>query len=101
MVTEKRLIDANALIENRDIHIVIGAGDNICIDIADIAKAPTVDAVEVVHGQWFEHHNEKTGIWHYDCSICDDGYAMVEKDYHQPNYCHNCGAKMDEVVADG
>lgn len=43
-----RLIDAKALIENRDLHIVIGTGDNICIDIADIAKATTIDAVAVV-----------------------------------------------------
>ena len=38
-----RLIDADALIENKDLLIIIGAGDNICIDIADIAKAPTID----------------------------------------------------------
>lgn len=41
-----RLIDADALIANEDLLIVIGAGDNICIDIADIAKAPAVDAVD-------------------------------------------------------
>lgn len=43
-----RLIDADALINDRETFIVIGAGDNICIDIADINKAPAVDAVPVV-----------------------------------------------------
>ena len=42
-----RLIDADDLINDREILIVIGAGDNICIDIADIAKAPTIAAVPV------------------------------------------------------
>ena len=42
-----RLIDANAMINDRGNFIVIGAGDNICIDIADIAKAPTIYAVPV------------------------------------------------------
>ena len=42
-----RLIDADALINDRENFIVIGAGDNICIDIADIAKAPTIAAVPV------------------------------------------------------
>ena len=42
-----RLIDADALINDRGNFIVIGAGDNICIDISDIAKAPMIDAVPV------------------------------------------------------
>lgn len=42
-----RLIDADALINDRENFIVIGAGDNICIDIADIEKAPTIEAVPV------------------------------------------------------
>lgn len=42
-----RPIDADALINDRENFIVIGAGDNICIDIADIAKAPTIAAVPV------------------------------------------------------
>ena len=52
-----RLIDADALINDRENFIVIGAGDNICIDIADIAKAPTIEAEPVKHGRW-----ERIGI---------------------------------------
>ena len=46
-----RLIDADALINDRENFVVIGAGDNICIDIADIAKAPTIEAEPVKHGR--------------------------------------------------
>ena len=42
-----RPIDADAMINDRENFIVIGAGDNICIDISDIAKAPTIDADEL------------------------------------------------------
>ena len=51
-----RLIDADELISNQDLHIVIGAGDNICIDIADIAKAPTAEAEEVVRCKGCMHY---------------------------------------------
>ena len=45
-------------------------------------------------GHWIEHHNERTGMWHYDCPFCDDGYAMSARDENQANFCHNCGADM-------
>lgn len=51
------------------------------------------DFVEVRHGEWKVH--QAFGCWHYDCPFCDDGYATKEKDKTPPNYCGNCGAKMD------
>lgn len=51
------------------------------------------DVEEVKHGEWKEHY--AYGCWHYDCPFCDDGYATKEKDKTPPNYCQNCGAKMD------
>lgn len=60
-----RLIDADALIKNRDIQIVIGAGDNICVDVADIENAPTVDAVEVVRCKDCKNMNEELVVWCY------------------------------------
>lgn len=45
-------------------------------------------------GRWIEHRNEKTGMWHYDCPFCDDGYAMSARDKNPGNFCHNCGADM-------
>lgn len=53
----------------------------------------TADVAEVKHGEWREHF--AFGCWHYDCPFCEDGYAMKEKDNTPPNYCQNCGAKMD------
>ena len=45
-------------------------------------------------GQWVEHRNERTGMWHYDCPFCDDGYAMAARDENPANFCSNCGADM-------
>lgn len=50
-------------------------------------------SVEVKHGRWIEHYAYE--CWHYDCPFCDDGYATKERDNTPPNYCQNCGAKMD------
>ena len=56
--------------------------------MAVIAEAPTVDAVEVVHGQWIHK-----GAWHIECSECKHILAHIGE---AKNYCPNCGAKMDE-----
>lgn len=106
MATEKRLIDANeALRMMRN-----SKSDNPCINptrkgvwnvahdcaISCVDACPTVDAVEVVHGRWIptyhtyynrEGASEIADEWH--CSECGI-YSRSE-----PNYCPNCGAKMD------
>lgn len=51
------------------------------------------DFVEVKHGYWKEYFS--AGKFHYDCSVCDDGFATKERLKTVPNYCSNCGAKMD------
>lgn len=58
-----------------------------------IKEAPTADVVEVRHGEWIVH--EEDGYWHYDCPFCDDGFVIKMKMPTPPNYCENCGAKMD------
>lgn len=97
MANEVRLIDANALIARTDLHINIGAGDNICIDIADIAKAPTIDPETLrPKGRWVEtvysvhdgYTDEYSEEIYYDCIVCD--YCS---DWKSP-YCPNCGADM-------
>ena len=87
MANEKRLIDANALIKNWDIQIVIGAGDNICIDIADIAKAPTVDAEPVVHGHWVKYN-----FLGHDQFACSECQTLGSPQWKR---CPVCEAKMD------
>jgi hypothetical protein len=67
-----------------------------CVDLID--EAPTVDAVEVVHGRW-----EKAEYYGYMlCDKCKDVY--IEECYlgnGKWNYCPNCGAKMDGGNEDG
>ena len=99
MATEKRLIDANeALRMMRN-----SKSDNPCINptrkgvwnvahdcaISCVDACPTVDAVEVVHGEWIpcDHSNEI-----YICSNC-----RFQENAHDRllAFCPNCGAKMD------
>ena len=97
MVNENRLIDANALgigkakREAFD-NPAYADGWNSAIEI--IENAPTVDAVEVVHGRWLESEGTV-------CSVCNkhfftDGPLAVAN--YRANYCPNCGAKMDGGV---
>ena len=110
MVNEKRMIDAMDTVVkiSKAVTPLINAGCSdewVCQKIYDkvlncIADAPTVDAVEVVHGRWKAippvtpdgWRNSKTGekVFPMCCSVCGDAY--MNGPY---NYCPNCGAKMD------
>ena len=99
MATEKRLIDANELLEKHTCD-VYGAYDDSCmvqaVFVPYIKGAPTVDAVEVVHGRWENNH----------CNVC--GMTPIGEElwkylgYEPPrfelcmDYCPNCGADMRE-----
>ena len=54
-----------------------------------ILEAPTVDAVEIVHG-WWETVEDRRYLG-AKCSNCQKWWL-----YKETNYCPNCGAKMDE-----
>lgn len=57
-----------------------------CVEDAVIA-APTIDAVEVVHGRWvFDRPN------HYKCSLCDAMWSGVARFM---KFCPDCGMPMD------
>ena len=97
MANEKWLIDANALQKEFTTIADKSNLDYIFIDVISdaIEDAPTVDAVEVVHGRWIwgeSNHRE----W-MKCSECLKSQT--------PNlcftYCPNCGAKMDGGNEDG
>ena len=84
-----RLIDADAL--KLDIMCVYGSNPQY---INWLNHAPTVDAVPVVHGEWLpiievNEYGEpyQSGVY---CSECG------ETSIYEPNYCPNCGARMDE-----
>ena len=92
MANEKRLIDANALrTDYLKKHRMTDTEFDICYPWWQFSKAienaPTVDAVEVVHGRW-----EKHGKHDWRCTVCKIGVPYSYTGFH---YCPNCGAKMD------
>lgn len=100
-MSERRLIYADALslgIKLALKHLDVGESDwlNGYVDGLDATKdlikqAPTVDAVEVVHGRW------ERGIAYFMCSECrkDAPISSLTSKQYKANYCPNCGAKMD------
>ena len=113
MVTEKRLIDADALmaqLEDRKAFLVkewgyrdhYARGFDEAVDTVD--NAPTVDAVEVVHGRWEDEYGGAFANPRYRCSVCKEKATYRhEQDclvgWHEvqalTDYCSHCGAKMD------
>ena len=112
MVNEKRLIDANALMDaievtdwyhispkgylqkgaNSQIHTPLFKTDDIFQALKD---APTVDAVEVVHSKWdtvFYERNGTLASYSHICPECKYFYRDLRFKGH--NYCPNCGADM-------
>lgn len=53
-----------------------------------IYEMPTADVAPVRHGQWLPFHSTAAGDIQY-CSACEIGCTW------KPNYCPNCGCKMD------
>ena len=119
MANEKRLIDAYALIEDiekRYCEPCKAEGKDYCevacracwVDdmILEIDPAPTVDAVEVVHGRWI--YNECVSSYDgaisgYSCSKCNAfvNEEVFDNDEFHKDFCGNCGAKMDGGNEDG
>ena len=103
MANEKRLISYDVLIAHLDSCIEQGKGlfKSVCVAIkCFVEQMPTVDAVEVVHGQWlFVTKGQQTSV--YVCSecnravtvVCDEDKIKEQLAKNYP-YCH-CGAKMD------
>jgi hypothetical protein len=92
-MANKRLIDANA-------YAYPG----------DLINEPTINAVEVVHGEWIDSTNvDHMGriIEHgIDCSVCDsvfkdDSREVVKHWKERFKVCPFCGAKMDGGNEDG
>ena len=78
MINEKRLIDANALIEEANAEGAYGY-----VDAFQIANAPTVDAVEVVRCRECKH-------WHKETLFCDYmpyGEAQERVNWYADDFC--------------
>lgn len=90
---DKRLIDANALLKSYDVAWMVEYDESGCgvrkkaLPTKTIEEAPTIDAVEVVHGRWvFDRPN------HYKCSLCDAMWSGVVRFM---KFCPDCGMPMD------
>ena len=53
-----------------------------------VSRFPAADVTPVRHGRWLPFHSTAAGDIQY-CSACEIGCTW------KPNYCPNCGAKMD------
>lgn len=104
-----RLIDADALLceylerytaQEKNGNLVFSVAE-IKQDFADILiEAPTIDAVEAVHGRWVDKGWDGDFSWQIDgrgacwkvfeCSACGSRGGS-----YKSHYCPNCGAKMD------
>lgn len=90
--SEKRLIDANALLKKLRKNRKPGYG----YATATVGEMPTVDAVEVVHGEWSRLEDDYCGLIALVCSKCNREYWFEDEPPMKIyNYCPNCGAKMD------
>ena len=102
MANEKRLIDANALMDEFRAYMAgrydrkkciseenCKACDRPCLWWRKVNEASTVDAVEVVHGKW----HKPTPCSQEFCTNC--GLTPKTNFGWLPPYCPNCGAKMD------
>jgi hypothetical protein len=98
MATEKRhdLIDRNELLAEYDrVHIGDPGKARKLME-----AAPTVDAVEVVHGEWLEEHGfdlHNNEYWVHCCSVCEE-QALVDvlwREEQLTDYCPHCGAIMN------
>ncbi len=56
---------------------------------------PTVDAKPVRPGKWIDM-DEQSYTWKVRCSVCGHERSMMSTQGEYPNYCENCGARMDE-----
>jgi len=107
-MADMRLIDANALDLEPDQHNAMngvrfgGRGCGRTVAMVQVAlkqmidNAPTVDAVEVVHGRWgYRPYRTDTHITvsgEVVCSNCHAAYFRVRG--HWFKFCPHCGAKM-------
>ena len=119
MANEKRLIDVDNAISHYKALANIPWNETVSpvswkeafeAFIEYLDEAPTVDAVEVVHGYWIDSYSvDHTGrITEHgiDCSVCDSVFKADRRDVvqhwkEQFKVCPFCGALMDGGNEDG
>lgn len=95
-----RLIDADEMMKKTRRMYAPDEIDSIspiatkCVLADDVFRAPTIEAVPVVHARWkhcFEDWRQQIGG--DECSAC--GFQHYGPGIDHYHYCPNCGAKMD------
>ena len=107
MASKKRMIYADAfwnqlqqvvydIVENDDFGCLqLGYSPDIIEEVLN--QIPTVDATEVVHGQWVR---DEWGDFVKRCSVCGEVPNAIPGSRNEPcysPYCPNCGADMRGV----
>ena len=110
MTTEKRLIDANALADKADESkhnnphpqgvVRVNHRNEHDHFLRMIYNAPTVDAVEVVHGRWETDKEDiewGNSLKRKHCTNCGKRphFDKEKREFVLSDFCPNCGAKMD------
>ena len=94
-----RLIDADELRQVLEVYSEKDSLGHTPLQLCD--AMPTIDAVEVVHGEW------EKGIHMVECSVCSEKFDFGDETWVEDfdicedigwRYCPNCGAKMDGEV---
>jgi len=87
----KKKADANAFKNNLEVDRF---GDTNIVKVNIALDKSTVDAVELIHGQWIILDPDRHGNGKPCCSVCHTYKLMAWSDHSRCNYCPNCGAKM-------
>ena len=92
-----RLIDADAI--ELPYKTTTGMDSMVALHVRRIIKdAPTIEAEPVRHGQWLS--DKERFMYCSECEKRASSLILVKDNGHwrqeKPNYCPNCGAKMDE-----
>ena len=54
-----------------------------------------VEFTKIRHGYWIDM-DEQSYTWKIRCSCCGHERSMMSTQGEYPNYCENCGCRMDE-----
>lgn len=72
--------------------------DYFAVSVEEINKAPIVEAVPVVHGEWIEEDDDIDIV--YECSECGKWFVLIDgnPEENHYNFCPACGADMRKKV---
>lgn len=73
-----------------------GWTDAVSEAITEVEGIPAADVRPERHGEWLLDDSDEYAN-HYHCSVCGAEKDTCNEIYDEPppNYCENCGAKMD------